>query len=80
MNSHNKKSHPKSLSRYLITPMSRAMRCGNFSASLSVRNGQGSQAHDRIYTFCPSFPSRESALHYATEQGQNWLINPTAFA
>ena len=56
------------------------MRCGNFSASLSVRNGQGSQAHDRIYTFCPSFPSRESALHYAAEQGQNWLINPTAFA
>ena len=65
---------------FLITPMTRALKCGAFTAQLSVRRGRGTQTHDRVYTFSAQFPCRDTALIYASEQGRNWLINPAAFA
>jgi hypothetical protein len=66
--------------KFLITPMSRTCQNGRFIASLSVRRGQKSQTHDKVYSFHPEFESADSALTYATAQGHNWLINPKAFA
>lgn len=66
--------------KFLITPLCRTVRKGAFCASLSVRRGQGSQTHDRVYTFKPEFASQDSALMYAAVQGRYWLINPAAFA
>ena len=66
--------------KFLITPMTRTCQNGRFIASLSVRRGQKSQTHDKVYSFHPEFESADSALTYATAQGHNWLINPKAFA
>ena len=70
---------PFQVGRFLITPLSRDNAHGQFTASLSIRRGHGSQTHDRVYTFTPAFIDRESALAYASVQGRYWLINPMAY-
>lgn len=69
-----------SAGKFLITPLSRLVKEGAFSASLSIRRGQGRQTHDCIYTFKPEFATRDCALRYAAAQGRDWLVNPAAFA
>ena len=71
---------PFSAGKFLITPLSRPMRAGGFTASLSIRRGQGRASHDRVYTFKQAFATRDSALLYAAAQGRDWLINPAALA
>ena len=66
--------------KFRITPLSRSQPAGHHTASLSVRSGEGSQTHDRVYTFTPQFQSQESALMYAAVQGRYWLLNPAALA
>lgn len=66
--------------KFLITPMTRTCQNGRYIASLSVRCGQKSQTHDKVYSFHPEFDSADSALTYAAVQGRYWLINPKAFA
>ena len=78
MSSHS--SVPFTVGKFLFTPLSRCVRSGRFTATLSIRRGQGSQTHDRIYTFKPEFANRDSALAYAAQQGRDWLANPVAFA
>ena len=71
---------PFTVGKFLITPLTRAVENGLFTASLSIRRGQGTQTHDHIYSFKPEFDSLEGALMYAAAQGKYWLINPMAFA
>ena len=66
--------------KFLITPMTRSCQSGRYIASLSVRRGQKSQTHDKVYSFHPEFDSADSALTYAAVQGRQWLINPKTFA
>ena len=66
--------------KFLITPMTRSCQNGRYIASLSVRRGQKSQTHDKVYSFHPEFDSADSALTYAAVQGRQWLINPKTFA
>jgi hypothetical protein len=65
--------------KYLITPMSRTADNGSFTASVSIRSGQGSGTHDRIYSFAPEFMVRENALLHAATQGRNLLVSSRAF-
>jgi hypothetical protein len=76
----NPEAAPLSVGKFLITPLSRLAKEGAFTASLSIRRGQGRQTHDCVYTFKPQFATRDGALSYAAAQGRDWLINPTAFA
>lgn len=71
---------PFSVGKFLITPLSRPVQAGGFTASLSIRRGQGRETHDRVYTFKQAFATRDSALLYAAAQGRDWLLNPTALA
>jgi hypothetical protein len=71
---------PFSVGKFLITPLTRSAAAGRFLASLSIRRGQGSQTHDRIYTFKPEFSTQDSALMYAAAQGRYWLLNPASLA
>jgi hypothetical protein len=73
-------SKPFTAGKFLITPLTRTIKNGLFTASLSIRRGRGTQTNDRVYSFKPEFDSRENALMYAADQGRNWLINPMAFA
>ncbi len=60
--------------------MARTATPGRFTASLSIRRGQGTQTHDRIYAFPPEFTSLDSALMYAATQARQWLANPACLA
>ena len=60
--------------------MSRSHGAGKHTALLSIRRGQGSQTHDRVYTFKPEFKTQDSALMYAAAQGRYWLLNPASLA
>ena len=73
-------SQPFTVGKYLLTPLSRIADSGRFTASLSVRSGQGRGTHDRIYTFMPEFATRENALVHATAQARAWLCQTPAMA
>jgi hypothetical protein len=72
-------SLPFTVGKFLITPLIRSNNAGRFSAALSIRRGQGTQTHDRVYTFKPDFASKDSALVYAAAQGRYWMLNPASF-
>ena len=66
--------------KFLLTPLSRSAGHKRYTASLSIRRGQGSQTQDSVYTFKPEFDCRDSALAYAVAQGHGWLRGQTALA
>jgi len=68
-----------SVGKYLVSPLTRRTDSGEYSASLSIRSGNGASAHDRVYRFIPQFATRAGARRYAIEQGMSWLVEP-AFA
>jgi len=63
---------------FLLTPLSDSNGNDQFTALLSIRRGKGSQTHDRVYTFKPSFRTKGEALRYAAEKGRHWLVNPSS--
>ncbi len=72
---------PFTAGKYLVTPLSRASEDGqHFTASVSIRSGQGRGTHDRIYTFRRAFGSSQAALRHALAQGRHWLDNSRTFA
>ena len=73
-------THPFAVGEFQITPLSRSNGAGHHTALLSIRRGEGSQAHDRIYTFKPEFKTQDSALMYAAVQGRYWLLNPASLS
>lgn len=73
-------AQPFTAGKYLITPLSRAAANGGYSATVSIRSGQGSGTSDRIYTFEAEFTTREDALLHAAAQGRHWLSDSRAFA
>ncbi len=64
---------PRSVGRFLLSPLTRATDCGRFAASLSIRSGQGQGTHDRIFRFTPLFASAPAAARYALEQGMDFV-------
>lgn len=58
-----------SVGKYLVSPFTRSTDLGQYTASVSIRNG----SHDRVFRFVPNFASREDALQYAIDEGHSWL-------
>jgi len=73
-------THPFAVGDFQITPLSRSNGSNQHTALLSIKSGQGSQTHDRVYTFKPAFKTQDSALMYAAAQGRYWLLNPASLA
>lgn len=73
-------THPFAVGKFRITPLSRCHGSDQHTALLSIKSGQGSQTHDRVYTFKPEFKTQDCALMYAAAQGCNWLVNPASLA
>ena len=65
-----------SVGKYLVSPLTRLTDVGDYAASVSIRSGQGSGTHDRVFRFTPRFATREGARRYAIEQGTSWLQQP----
>lgn len=68
------------MGKFRITPLCRSHGVHRHTALLSIRRGQGSQTHDRVYTFTPEFKTQDSALMYAAAQGRYWMLNPALLA
>ncbi|MEY2803516.1 MAG: hypothetical protein RL657_852 [Pseudomonadota bacterium] len=71
---------PFTVGKFLITPLTRLGPAGRFTAALSIRRGQGTQTHDRIYAFKPAFATQDSVLTYAAAQGRYWMLHPASWA
>ncbi len=67
----------QTVGRFVLSPITRQTANGQFAASLSIRSGQGSSTHDRVYRFMPLFDSAQAAAHYALSQGRTYLRQPT---
>lgn len=61
------------IGRYLVTPLSVVTRNGNFASSVTIRSGQGTSTHARIFNFTAEFATRKKALNHASEQGVLWV-------
>lgn len=64
---------PRTVGRFLLSPLTRKTDCGHYLASVSIRSGQGSGTHDRVLRFVPSFDTARAAARYAVEQGMDYL-------
>lgn len=66
----------QTVGRFVLSPITRQTASGQFAASLSIRSGQGSGTHDRVYRFIPLFDSPQAAALYALDQGRSYLRQP----
>jgi hypothetical protein len=66
----------RQVGRFLLSPITRQIDGGQFSASLSIRSGHGSTTHDRVFRFTPLFASSHAAARYAMRQGLGYLRQP----
>jgi hypothetical protein len=68
--------HNISLGRFLISPLTRRLDDGRYTASVSIRSGRGQATHDRVLRFVPTFDSAADAAHFATPEGLSWAGDP----
>lgn len=66
----------QTVGKYLLSPDSELTPSGQYAASLSIRSGQGTGTHDRVFRFVPQFLSSQAAITYALEQGQRFVRLP----
>lgn len=59
--------------RCRLAPLSRRLDDGAFSASVSIRRGQGSASTDRVVRLAPRFACEGDAMDYARLQATAWL-------
>ena len=65
--------------KYLVSPLARQLGHDRYTASVSIRSGQGRGTHDRVLRLLPVFNDAPCALRYATEQGLAWLRDPAQY-
>jgi hypothetical protein len=58
-----------SVGKYLVSPLTRSNESGQYTASVSLRNG----SHDRVLRFTPEFSTKEAAARYAVAEGRRWI-------
>lgn len=58
-----------SVGKYLVSPLTRPNESGQYTASVSIRNG----SHDRVFRFLPEFATKEAAAQYAIAEGRRWI-------
>ncbi|MBQ0130784.1 MAG: hypothetical protein KBT18_01025 [Comamonas sp.] len=64
------------IGKYALTPAAELTASGSYTASLSIRSGQGACSHDRVFRFIPRFRTPAAATSYAIEQGKSYLKMP----
>lgn len=58
-----------SVGKYLVSPLTRLSESGQYTASVSIRNGH----HDRVLRFVPEFSTKDDADQYAMAEGCRWI-------
>lgn len=61
-----------SVGRYVVSPLSRRLDDGAFSASVSIRSGRGQATSDRVMRLIGRFSTSDGALRHAAAHGRAW--------
>ncbi len=59
--------------KYLVSSHARRNDDGHYTASVSIRSGHGSMAHDRVLRFVPVFDTQDRANRFAISQALTWI-------
>lgn len=62
-----------SLGRYVVSPLTRRLDDGAYSASVSIRSGRGQASSDRVLRLLGRFTTADGALLHAAAQGRAWV-------
>lgn len=62
-----------SLGRYVVSPLTRLLDDGAYSASVSIRSGRGQASSDRVLRLLGRFTTADGALLHAAAQGRAWV-------
>lgn len=62
-----------SLGRYVVSPLTRLLDDGAYSASVSIRSGRGQASSDRVLRLIGRFTTADGALLHAAAQGRAWV-------
>jgi hypothetical protein len=66
-------SSPIQVGKYLVSPLTRRLADDRYASSVSIKTGSGRASHDRVVRFSPVFATPQQALHFAADQGLEWL-------
>jgi len=64
---------PRTVGKYLVSPLIKALENGWFASSVSIRSGSGSATTDRVLRLTRMFQSSKEAAHYAHAEGVRWI-------
>ena len=62
-----------SVGRYVVSPLTRRLDDGAYSASVSIRSGRGQASSDRVLRLLGRFTTADGALLHAAAQGRAWV-------
>lgn len=62
-----------SVGRYVVSPLTRLLDDGAYSASVSIRSGRGQASSDRVLRLIGRFTTADGALRHAAAQGRAWV-------
>jgi hypothetical protein len=64
---------PRTIGKYLVSPLIKVLEDGWFASSVSIRSGSGSTTTDRILRLTRLFRSRTEAASFAHAEGLQWI-------
>lgn len=64
---------PRSVGKYLVSPLIRALENGWFASSVSIRSGSGSGTTDRVLRLTRLFRCAKEAANYAQAEAVRWI-------
>ena len=73
----NRSTSSLEIGKYLVSPLSKRTPDARYTASVSIRSGQGRATHDRVLRLLPLFNSSDDALSYALREGMAWVHERT---
>jgi hypothetical protein len=65
--------HPRTIGKYLISPLTKALENGWYACSVSIRSGTGRGTTDRVVRLTRLFRDRIAAAEYAMAEGVRWI-------
>ena len=64
---------PRTIGKYLVSPLIKAANDGWFASSVSIRSGSGRGTSDRVLRMTRLFRCAREAAAYAHEEGLRWI-------
>jgi hypothetical protein len=64
---------PRTIGKYLVSPLIRLLENGWFAASVSIRSGSGSATTDRVLRLTRLFRTAADAATFAHAEALQWI-------